>query len=301
MNVRAGLLALAAASAIGLGARAGPRGDEPEPVPPPSSADDVQDMMFLGENRPIFIRMRLDAGGKAFRSAWTDAVKAMYGYLDRDGDGSLTKEEVDRGSLPDDGPGRDRRRRGAAARRPRHQPAGRQGLARRAGRGPPAGASGRSACRSGAWPPSATMPCSTTSTATRTARWPGPSWTRPSPSLHRFDLDDNELIDRDRAGAVQQPDRDGQRGPDRTRPIRAGAAGDRAVVGRPVVPPGPPPAQEVRQRVGRGRVGRRQPAEPGRVRDRSEGVRDGRRRRATAPSTPRNCAGSSAGSSPSWS
>ena len=57
-------------------------------------------MIFLSDARPIFIRLRLDAGGKAFRSAWTEAVKALYGYLDRDGDGSLTKEEVDCGSLP---------------------------------------------------------------------------------------------------------------------------------------------------------------------------------------------------------
>ncbi len=50
--------------------------------------------------RPIFIRLRLDAGGKAFRAAWLDAVKAIHTYLDRDGDGILTKEEADRGSLP---------------------------------------------------------------------------------------------------------------------------------------------------------------------------------------------------------
>ena len=60
----------------------------------------VQDMIFLGDARPIFIRLRLDAGGKAFRSAWLDAVKAIHAYLDRDGDGTLTKEEADRGSLP---------------------------------------------------------------------------------------------------------------------------------------------------------------------------------------------------------
>lgn len=62
--------------------------------------DSVQDVMFLSETRPIFIRLRLDAGGKAFRAAWLDAVRAIHNYLDRDGDGTLTKDEADRGSLP---------------------------------------------------------------------------------------------------------------------------------------------------------------------------------------------------------
>jgi Ca2+-binding EF-hand superfamily protein len=98
MNVRTGLLALAACSAIGLAPSRAPAGDEPTTAA--AEADDVQDVMFLGENRPILIRFRVDSGGRGFRSAWHDAVKALHKYLDRDGDGSLTKEEVDRGSLP---------------------------------------------------------------------------------------------------------------------------------------------------------------------------------------------------------
>ena len=46
--------------------------------------DAVQDVIFLSDARPIFIRLRLDAGGKAFRSAWLDAVKAIHAYLDRE-------------------------------------------------------------------------------------------------------------------------------------------------------------------------------------------------------------------------
>jgi EF hand len=63
--------------------------------------DAIQDVMFLTETRPIFIRLRLDAGEKSFRTAWFDAVKAIHAYLDRDGNGTLTKDEADRGSLPD--------------------------------------------------------------------------------------------------------------------------------------------------------------------------------------------------------
>jgi Ca2+-binding EF-hand superfamily protein len=100
MNKTTLLVALAAAV---LALAAAVRGDD-SPQSKPGAADtdrdSVQDVMFLTETRPIFIRLRLDAGGKAFRAAWLESVKAMHSYLDRDGDGTLTKEEADRGSLP---------------------------------------------------------------------------------------------------------------------------------------------------------------------------------------------------------
>ncbi len=101
----AGLLVLTATAVLGAGARArdGSRGRHPSipgPMRPVADRDAVQDVMFLSETRPIFIRLRLDAGGKAFRTAWLDAVKSIHAYLDRNGDGTLTKEEADRGSLP---------------------------------------------------------------------------------------------------------------------------------------------------------------------------------------------------------
>jgi Ca2+-binding EF-hand superfamily protein len=99
---RAGLLALAASVslALGLSAARADDGRRPEPGAPAADREAVQDIMFLTEARPIFIRLKLDAGGKAFRTAWLDAVKAIHTYLDRDRDGTLTREEADRGSLP---------------------------------------------------------------------------------------------------------------------------------------------------------------------------------------------------------
>jgi Ca2+-binding EF-hand superfamily protein len=103
MKLHTRLLVLAAASAFGL-APAPPASADDNPRPQPDASDvdrdAIQDVMFLGENRPIFIRLKLDAGGKAFRTAWLDSVKAIHTYLDRNGDGTLTKEEADRGSLP---------------------------------------------------------------------------------------------------------------------------------------------------------------------------------------------------------
>lgn len=99
MSVLAVLAASAVAMALSLPTHAD---DTPQPKPDAAGADrdSVQDVMFLSETRPIFIRLRLDAGGKAFRAAWLEAVQAIHTYLDRDGDGILTKDEADRGSLP---------------------------------------------------------------------------------------------------------------------------------------------------------------------------------------------------------
>jgi Ca2+-binding EF-hand superfamily protein len=69
------------------------------PVATPAERDDAQDVIFLGDNRPIFLRLKLDTGGKGFRAGWLDAVKSLHAWLDRDGDGTVTKQEADRGGL----------------------------------------------------------------------------------------------------------------------------------------------------------------------------------------------------------
>jgi hypothetical protein len=64
---------------------------------PPAGTESVQDLIFLGDNRPIFIRLRMSLGPQPFRVAWMNSVKAMHAYLDRNNDGTLTKEESDAG------------------------------------------------------------------------------------------------------------------------------------------------------------------------------------------------------------
>ena len=97
MNIRTVAWAIAVVASL-----ANPSGatDRPAPASTEAERDAVQDVIFLGDERPIFIRLRMVAGGKGFRSSWVDAVKAIHAYLDRDGDGTLTRAEADRGGLP---------------------------------------------------------------------------------------------------------------------------------------------------------------------------------------------------------
>ncbi len=79
--------------------------DGAPPAPPTAAAfaalgdDASQDLVILGETRPIVIRLRVMIGDRSFRSAWAEATHALHAQLDRDGDGRLTVEEADAGAL----------------------------------------------------------------------------------------------------------------------------------------------------------------------------------------------------------
>jgi Ca2+-binding EF-hand superfamily protein len=91
-----------------IGASADPAraGDDSRPPPALDAAaagradrEAVQDVIFLGETRPVFLRLRLSAGDRGFRAAWLDFVRALHADLDRDGSKTVTADEVDRGSF----------------------------------------------------------------------------------------------------------------------------------------------------------------------------------------------------------
>ena len=86
-------------AAVGFALGFVPSWAEADEKPIAAGPDSVQDFIFLGDNRPIFFRLRMTLGDQPFRSAWMNSVKAMYAYLDRDNDGTVTKDEADRGAL----------------------------------------------------------------------------------------------------------------------------------------------------------------------------------------------------------
>jgi Ca2+-binding EF-hand superfamily protein len=54
----------------------------------------VQDIVFLGDDRPVLIRLHLRVGGRPFRHAWERYMHDLFAYLDVDGDGVLNAREA---------------------------------------------------------------------------------------------------------------------------------------------------------------------------------------------------------------
>ena len=77
--------------------------DEPTAPPAPAfaaaGAEAVQDLVILGETRPILLRLRVLVGGRAFRPAWADSIRGQFPKVDRDGDGKLNAAEAEAGAL----------------------------------------------------------------------------------------------------------------------------------------------------------------------------------------------------------
>src|SRR6266540_1744148 len=51
-----------------------------------------QDLVFLGDKGPVFVRVYVEVDGKPADLAWKNFLQKWFKYLDRNGDGSLTKE-----------------------------------------------------------------------------------------------------------------------------------------------------------------------------------------------------------------
>jgi Ca2+-binding EF-hand superfamily protein len=82
----------------------GDGGGEPSPIPGAAifgalGDDAVQDLVILGETRPILIRLRVQVGDRAFRTSWLEGTRRLHAQFDRDGDGKLTVAEGESAGL----------------------------------------------------------------------------------------------------------------------------------------------------------------------------------------------------------
>jgi Ca2+-binding EF-hand superfamily protein len=64
--------------------------------PTTDKLDDRHDFVFLGEARPVLIRMHVRVDGKPVQTAVDDFMQHLFAYLDRNGDNVLSKEEAAR-------------------------------------------------------------------------------------------------------------------------------------------------------------------------------------------------------------
>jgi Ca2+-binding EF-hand superfamily protein len=74
-----------------------------EPFQEPASVeignDAARQLIFLAENRPIFVRLRVTSQGRPFESLWIDSLRILHATLDRNGDGKLTTKEADQKAI----------------------------------------------------------------------------------------------------------------------------------------------------------------------------------------------------------
>jgi Ca2+-binding EF-hand superfamily protein len=71
-----------------------PAADAPPRPADPGGADDVLDLLYLTDARPYVFRLHLIIDGKPYTVRWAERVQKVFNYLDRDGDGALSKDEV---------------------------------------------------------------------------------------------------------------------------------------------------------------------------------------------------------------
>jgi Ca2+-binding EF-hand superfamily protein len=89
------LLLPLAAALLALPAAAGDRAAAPA-AESEVSDDDVQDVVFFSDTRPVLIRLHIRVAGRPYSAAWETYAQELFAYLDRDGDGVLNRDEASR-------------------------------------------------------------------------------------------------------------------------------------------------------------------------------------------------------------
>jgi Ca2+-binding EF-hand superfamily protein len=70
-----------------------------ETAPAATEADAARHLVFLADQRPIFLRLRITSQGRPFDASWLESVRTIHAALDRNGDGTLTTKEADEKTL----------------------------------------------------------------------------------------------------------------------------------------------------------------------------------------------------------
>lgn len=72
------------------------RGDDAPKRDDPGFAEDVQDVLFFNDDRPVLIRLHVLVDGKPYATRWAEYLTRWFRFLDRDADGFLDATEAAR-------------------------------------------------------------------------------------------------------------------------------------------------------------------------------------------------------------
>lgn len=70
--------------------------DKAEAKPLTAPAIDYLDFVFVASDRPVLLRLHMRNGNRPYSAAWDDYMKKFFDYFDKNGDGKLSKAEVER-------------------------------------------------------------------------------------------------------------------------------------------------------------------------------------------------------------
>jgi len=56
--------------------------DQPKPKPATPVVDNGQDFVFLGESRPVLVRLHVRIDGHSLQTAWDECIDYLFKYLD---------------------------------------------------------------------------------------------------------------------------------------------------------------------------------------------------------------------------
>src|SRR5207245_6349954 len=66
------------------------------PLPSWSVPGVVVDFVYLSDARPLLVRLHVQIDGKPVDAVWQEALQELFQYLDRNGDGVLSKDEAEK-------------------------------------------------------------------------------------------------------------------------------------------------------------------------------------------------------------
>ena len=66
----------------------------------PGFAEDVQDVLFFHDTRPVLIRLHILVDGKPYPARWNEYLTRWFRFLDVDEDGFLNRKEAERAPAP---------------------------------------------------------------------------------------------------------------------------------------------------------------------------------------------------------